>query len=147
MEITEQYLIDFEDEVVRRFKNKEILSPTHLYSNNEAEMIKIFKDIPRDGVGLAIASKIKRDGRKTFVFLGDMTSETGAFHECITYSMNHDLPIKFIIEDNGFSVCTDTKETWGIDELSYEGIDDEYVYYYKYKSKYPHAGVGERINF
>ena len=48
-------------------------------------------------------------------FVGDMTSETGIFHESIKYSRNFDLPIRFIVEDNGKSVCTDTRIAWGTD--------------------------------
>ena len=32
-------------------------------------------------------------------------------------------------------------------KLTYEGIKDKFITYYKYKSKYPHAGVGKRIQF
>ena len=37
-----------------------------------------------------------------------MTSETGIMHESLKYAENFNLPIKFIIEDNNLSVCTDT---------------------------------------
>ena len=99
-------------------------------------------------VGLALG--IKRDGgtNKVYCFMGEMTSETGAAHECIKYARNHKLPIHFIIEDNGKSVCTDTKATWAMDKMSYEGVNDEYVTYYKYNlDKYPHAGAGIRVQF
>ena len=99
-------------------------------------------------VGLALG--IKRDGgtNKVYCFMGEMTSETGAAHECIKYARNHKLPIHFIIEDNGKSVCTDTKATWAIDKMSYEGVNDEYITYYKYNlDKYPHAGAGVRVQF
>jgi len=77
-----------------------------------------------------------------------MTSETGIAHECIKYARNHELPIHFIVEDNGKSVCTDTRATWNQKKLTYEGINDDYVTYYKYKlDKYPHAGAGKRVQF
>ena len=77
-----------------------------------------------------------------------MTSESGMAHECIKYSKNHGLPIHFVVEDNGKSVCTDTRKTWGSMENSYENNKDEYVTYYKYDlEKYPHAGSGKRIEF
>jgi hypothetical protein len=80
--------------------------------------------------------------------MGDMTSETGVAHECIKYARSHNLPIHFIIEDNGQSVCTDTRATWNLEKLTYEGVNDEYVTYYKYKlEKYPHAGAGKRVQF
>jgi TPP-dependent pyruvate/acetoin dehydrogenase alpha subunit len=101
-------------------------------------------------VSLGIALDIKRKGgnNKVYCFMGEMTSETGAAHEVIKYARNHKLPIHFIIEDNGKSVCTDTRATWGTDKLTYEGINDEYITYYKYKlDKYPHAGAGVRVQF
>lgn len=101
-------------------------------------------------VSVGIALGIKRSGgsNKVYCFMGEMTSETGAAHECIKYSRNHKLPIHFIIEDNGKSVCTDTKATWAMDKMSYEGINDEYITYYKYDlDKYPHAGAGVRVQF
>ena len=80
--------------------------------------------------------------------MGDMTSETGVAHECIKYSKNNKLPIHFIIEDNGKSVCTDTRSTWNTDKLTYEDVNDEYVSYYRYPmEKYPHAGAGKRVQF
>ena len=80
--------------------------------------------------------------------MGDMTSETGIAHECIKYARAHELPIHFIVEDNGKSVCTDTRATWNLEKLTYEGVNDEYVTYYKYAlDKYPHAGAGTRVQF
>ena len=100
-------------------------------------------------IALGVAMAIKRDGGKNRVhcFLGDMTSETGIFHECIKYATNHDLPIRFIIEDNGKSVCTDTRQAWNQAKLSYEDSKHPLVVYYKYQTKYPHAGAGARVQF
>ena len=98
-------------------------------------------------LGLAMSLKRKKTKNKVYCFIGDMTSETGIAHECIKYSRNYKLPIHFIVEDNGKSVCSDTRETWKQNKLSFEEINDEYVTYYRYTSKYPHAGVGKRIQF
>lgn len=101
-------------------------------------------------IATGIAYDIKRKGLsdRVFVFMGDMTSETGVAHESIKYSRNHELPIHFIVEDNAKSVCTDTRATWHTDKLSYENCSDEFLTYYKYDfSKYPHAGAGVRVQF
>jgi len=98
--------------------------------------------------GIALDIKRKGDTNKVYCFMGDMTSETGIAHECIKYARNHELPIHFIVEDNGKSVCTDTRATWNQEKLTYEGVNDEYVTYYKYAlDKYPHAGAGKRVQF
>lgn len=98
-------------------------------------------------VGAAMSIKHKGEDSKVFCFMGEMTAETGIAYESIKYSRNCDLPIHFIIEDNGLSVCTDTRATWKQDPLSYENTSDEYITYYKYKTKYPHAGAGIRVQF
>jgi len=99
-------------------------------------------------VGIALDIKRKGGKNKVYCFMGDMTSETGVAHECIKYSRNHKLPIHFIIEDNGKSVCTNTRATWGMEKLTYEDVNDEYITYYKYPmEKWPHAGAGKRVQF
>lgn len=98
-------------------------------------------------VGTALA--IKRSGGKNKVhcFMGDMTAETGMAWECFKYSLQHELPIRFIVEDNGKSVCTDTRKVWNVPDLTFDGANSDAVYYYKYESKWPHAGAGARIQF
>ena len=56
-------------------------------------------------------------------------------------------PIHFVVEDNEKSVCTETRKAWNQKKLSYEGYSDDYVTYYHYKLKYPHAGAGKRVQF
>jgi hypothetical protein len=85
-----------------------------------------------------------------------MSAETGHFHEAYKYSLNHKLPITFIVEDNKKSVCTPTNKIWGR-ELPYYLENNEYkggilklpnLYYYQYDNKkYPHAGAGKRVQF
>ena len=98
-------------------------------------------------VGVAAAMKRRDETARVHCFLGDMTSETGIAHECIKYSTNHELPIRFIIEDNGKSVCTDTREVWRQPTLTYERETHPLVVFYKYQTKYPHAGAGVRVQF
>jgi TPP-dependent pyruvate/acetoin dehydrogenase alpha subunit len=98
-------------------------------------------------VGLALAIKRSGGTHRVFCFMGDMTSETGIVHECIKYSTNHDLPIHFIVEDNGKSVCTETRQVWNQLVLTHEGTKHPKVTYYKYETKYPHAGAGVRVQF
>jgi len=94
-----------------------------------------------------MAMKRKKIDTKVYCFVGDMTAESGIFMENFKYSMQQELPIKFIVEDNGKSVCTDTAKTWGVEESSYTNVENEYIYYYEYETKYPHAGAGVRVQF
>lgn len=96
-------------------------------------------------IALGIAWSLKRGGEANRVhcFLGDMTAETGAFHECEKYARWHDLPVRWIIEDNNRSVCTDTMEVWGRQSSFCEWSTE----YFAYDLTYPHAGAGRRVQF
>jgi pyruvate dehydrogenase E1 component alpha subunit len=98
-------------------------------------------------VGVAMSIQHRGEDSKVYCFMGDMTAETGIAHESLKYSRNHRLPIHFIVEDNEKSVCTDTREVWKQPRLSFEDAQDEYVSYYRYHNKYPHAGAGVRVEF
>jgi TPP-dependent pyruvate/acetoin dehydrogenase alpha subunit len=96
-------------------------------------------------VGLGWAIKRSGEDTRVHVFLGDMTAETGIFKECVKYATNFGLPVRFHIEDNGLSVCTDTKKAWGIDDDIWVNPNiDRFEYE---ATKYPHAGSGRRIQF
>jgi TPP-dependent pyruvate/acetoin dehydrogenase alpha subunit len=98
-------------------------------------------------VGTAMAIARSGEDARVHCFMGEMTAETGIAHEAIKYSRNHRLPIRFIVEDNGKSVCTDTRSAWRQPTLSFEGVRDDYVHYYRYETRYPHAGAGVRVQF
>jgi TPP-dependent pyruvate/acetoin dehydrogenase alpha subunit len=98
-------------------------------------------------VGIALGIQRRKQHETVYCFLGEMTSETGIAHESIKYSENHNLPIHFIIEDNGKSVCTDTRQAWNQPRLTYEGLRTSRITYYRYETKYPHAGAGQRVQF
>ena len=100
----------------------------------------------------------QRDSRgKVYCFIGDMAVQSGIASESIRYSIAWDLPIIWVIEDNGVSVGTPTKETWGIESSkamlglsqSYkeEEVSNCQIWYYTYKSSYPHAGTGTFVEF
>jgi len=105
-------------------------------------------------IATGVAHALKKPNR-VYCFIGDMTFRTGIAHESIMYSIQHDLPISFIVEDNGKSVCTPTKEVWGsshrlLDFYINSCQQSEFGFYisaYKYESKYSHAGIGSFISF
>jgi pyruvate dehydrogenase E1 component alpha subunit len=93
-------------------------------------------------LGVAKALKLNKKNKKVWVFIGDMTFETGMFHECYKYAKNHKLPLKFIVEDNNLSTNTPTNKVW----VKKSKIPKD-VIYYKYKRKYPHHGTGGWVLF
>ena len=102
------------------------------------------------GTATGVAWALKKQGKKgrAFLFCGDMSAETGAFHEAVKYALNFDLPVVFIVCDNGVSVMTDTRAVWGSKEPWFK--DTKYtskIIYFQYTNGYPHSGLGKLIKF
>ncbi len=98
--------------------------------------------------GAAWALKKKGKGGRAFLFCGDMSSETGIFHEAVKYACNFDLPAVFVVSDNGLSVMTDTRAAWGSTEPWFKGTRFESkIEYFQYKNGWPHSGLGKLIKF
>lgn len=95
-------------------------------------------------IALGVAQGIKQSNGtdKVFCFIGDMSFESGIFYEVHKYARNFDLPLYFIVEDNGVSTNTPTDATWKVKR----DIPSD-VIHYTYKSKYPHYGSGKWVIF
>ncbi len=132
-----------EDILMNDIKNGK--SITLMYPDYRVYTSAIVGGIVPIALGTAMAIKNDSKNESVYLFMGEMTSETGAAYEAHKYAVNHDLPITFIIEDNKKSVCTDTYSTWKVDELSLKGKPK--VIYYDYQLPWPHAGAGVRVQF
>ena len=106
----------------------EILKNRSITVNNTA--YNFFSSAIVGGI-LPIAVGVAMTGRTCWVFCGDMTAETGIFHECVKYATGHKLPIHFVVEDNGLSVETPTEKVWR----------------YSYERELPHQGSGKFVIF
>ena len=93
-------------------------------------------------LGTAMAFKRKGISKKVWCFIGDMTFETGVFHESYKYAKNFELPLQFVVEDNNLSVHTPTDAAWKIRQ----DVPTDVVYY-RYENGYPHHGTGAWVNF
>ena len=106
------------------------------------------------GAGLAFASKYENEVLKkgvhpnhepkkkvTLCYLGDGAVDQGAFHEALNLASLFDLPVIFIIENNGYSMGTaihrhtanhenliSRGESYGIGSMQIEGLDIRNVY-------------------
>jgi TPP-dependent pyruvate/acetoin dehydrogenase alpha subunit len=95
-------------------------------------------------IALGVAHAIKKSGgtEKVWCFIGDMCFETGIFYEVHKYARNFDLPLYFVVEDNGISTYTPTEATWNVKR----DIPSDVVHY-SYKSRFPHYGSGKWVAF
>ena len=79
---------------------------------------------PQMGVadGIALANKLKNNKKITAVFTGDGGASEGDFHEALNIAAVWDLPVIFVIENNGYGLSTPNSEQFRCKQLSDKGI-------------------------
>ena len=79
---------------------------------------------PQLGVadGIALANKLKDNGKVTAVFTGEGATSEGDFHEALNVAAVWQLPVLFCIENNGYGLSTPTKEQYYCEHLVDKGI-------------------------
>lgn len=79
---------------------------------------------PQLGVanGIALANKLKNNGKITAVFTGEGATSEGDFHEALNIAAVWDLPVLFVIENNGYGLSTPTNEQYRCENLAQKGI-------------------------
>jgi 2-oxoisovalerate dehydrogenase E1 component len=74
------------------------------------------------GDGIALASKLKAEKKVTVAFTGEGATSEGDFHEALNIAAVWDLPIIFVIENNGYGLSTPTQEQYRCERLSDRGV-------------------------
>ena len=62
--------------------------------------------------GIALAHKIKKEKKVSIAFTGDGGTSEGDFHEALNVAAVWDLPVIFIIENNGYGLSTPVNEQY-----------------------------------
>jgi 2-oxoisovalerate dehydrogenase E1 component len=79
---------------------------------------------PQLGVadGIALANKLKKNNKVTAVFTGEGATSEGDFHEALNIAAVWELPVMFVIENNGYGLSTPTNEQYRCDNLADKGV-------------------------
>ncbi len=96
-------------------------------------------------VGVACAIAMRRSPEHVWCFTGDMAASIGTFHDAFSFAEGYNLPITFVVEDNGFSTNTPTAAAWG--RTPPLPASKRIVHYTYARGRYPHHGLGKRVNF
>ena len=77
---------------------------------------------PQLGVadGVALAYKLQKKDRAALVFSGDGGTSEGDFHEALNVASVWDLPVIFLIENNGYGLSTPVSEQYRCESLVYK---------------------------
>lgn len=90
--------------------------------------------------GIALANLLKKEKKATLVFTGDGGASEGDFHEALNVAAVWDLPVIFVVENNGYGLSTPSSEQfkfksfvdkgpgYGIDAVKIDGNNVLEVY-------------------
>lgn len=95
------------------------------FGTNENRIVGMISHLgPQNGVavGLALADKLKGQEKVTVVFNGDGGTSEGDFHEAVNVAAVWDLPVIFIVENNGYGLSTPSHEQFRCKSFADKGI-------------------------
>jgi 2-oxoisovalerate dehydrogenase E1 component len=72
--------------------------------------------------GVALAYKLKNEKKVSLAFTGEGGTSEGDFHEALNLAAVWDLPVIFVIENNGYGLSTPVKEQFRSNRLADKGI-------------------------
>lgn len=67
--------------------------------------------------GVALAHKMRREGRVSLAFTGEGATSEGEFHEALNVAAVWKLPVIFLIENNGYGLSTTVQEQYACKDL------------------------------
>ena len=71
--------------------------------------------------GVALAHKLKEEEKVSLAFTGEGGTSEGDFHEALNVAAVWDLPVIFLIENNGYGLSTPTNEQYRCISLGRQG--------------------------
>lgn len=95
------------------------------FGTNEHHIVGMISHLgPQNGIadGIALASQLKKEKKVTAVFNGDGGTSEGDFHEAVNVAAVWDLPVLFIIENNGYGLSTPSNEQFRCESFADKGI-------------------------
>jgi len=100
------------------------------FGSNEHHIVGMISHLgPQLGIadGIALATKLNNGNQVSVVFTGDGGASEGDFHEALNVAAVWDLPVIFIIENNGYGLSTPSSEQYRfknfIDKAAGYGIE------------------------
>ena len=70
--------------------------------------------------GIALAYKLDKKNKASLVFTGDGGTSEGDFHEALNVASVWDLPVIFLVENNGYGLSTPVSEQYRCESLVYK---------------------------
>ena len=71
--------------------------------------------------GISLSHLLKKEKKVSLVFTGDGGSSEGDFHEALNVASVWNLPVIFVIENNGYGLSTPSREQFNFDSFTVKG--------------------------
>ncbi|MBP6456279.1 MAG: dehydrogenase E1 component subunit alpha/beta [Chitinophagaceae bacterium] len=72
--------------------------------------------------GIALAHKLRKEKKVSVAFTGEGATSEGDFHEALNVAAVWNLPVIFIVENNGYGLSTPTTEQFCCEKIADKGI-------------------------
>lgn len=72
--------------------------------------------------GVALSHKLRNEAKVSLAFTGEGGTSEGDFHEALNVAAVWELPVIFIVENNGYGLSTPTSEQYRCKQISDKGI-------------------------
>jgi acetoin:2,6-dichlorophenolindophenol oxidoreductase subunit alpha len=91
------------------------------------------------GTGQGLAFQMQRLDRVSAVFFGDGAADEGTLYESVNFAMLKKLPVIYVLENNGWAVCSPTATRHCADNVFHKGADPELLFTAKLDGNDPEA--------
>ncbi len=95
------------------------------FGSNEHHIVGLISHLgPQLSVadGIALGQKLKNEKKATLVFSGDGGTSQGEFHEALNVAAVWDLPVIFVVENNGYGLSTPISEQFKCKNIIDKGV-------------------------
>jgi pyruvate dehydrogenase E1 component alpha subunit len=80
-------------------------------------MVSMLPDMAIVATGLALAFKMRREPRVALTYFGEGSTANGQWHEAMNFAGVHQLPVVFVLENNGFAYSTPNELEFAVDPV------------------------------
>ncbi len=80
-------------------------------------MVSMLPDMALVATGMALAFKLRSEQRVAMTYFGEGSTANGQWHEAMNFAGVHELPVVFILENNGFAYSTPNELEFAVDPV------------------------------
>ncbi len=80
-------------------------------------MVSMLPDMALVAVGMAMSFKLRGEQRVAMTYFGDGSTANGQWHEAMNWAAVQDLPVVFILENNGWAYSTPNELEFAVDPV------------------------------